>query len=242
MEYAQVCDAGRVRKVNQDAILAAGSQDTGLFAVADGMGGHSQGEKASRHMIRRLEEWWDVFCPEKYESSFMKMMDGLKRLLWKVNREIYDRYNQEDICGSTIVLLFIYKNAYGIMYAGDSRIYMCHGWKFRQMTADEVWENQPDLTSWEREKKWEQCHGRLYNAVGVRREMQCSMLTDELKHGMVFLLCSDGLYQYCSTQYLKKCVRKAGRDRDLKAGAQALLKKVYEGEAGDNISLILVQV
>lgn len=241
MKYVALSDKGKARKINQDSIFATSDKNAGLFIVADGMGGHSQGEKASQLIVRRMSEWWEVFQKENNSSSFMQIMNSLKNTAKEVNEEIYQDYNRDDICGSTMVLLFIYKGAYGIISAGDSRIYLYYRWKLRQMTVDEVWEKQPDLTSFERKSGWERCHGRLYNAVGIRKEMQFHIVTDQWKTGMIFLICSDGLYKYCQKRFLINCMRKARLNRNLQSSAKALLSAVYEQDAEDDISLILVK-
>lgn len=242
MKHVGICDVGKVRDINQDAILTVSKDNCGLFVVADGMGGHSQGEKASQHIVQTLLEWWKAFSPAKYDNDFKRMIYALKQMLEQANREIYRSYNQTATCGSTAVILFIYKNTYGILYAGDSRIYMYYERKLRQMTVDEVWENQPDLSPKERKLCWDYCHGKLLNAVGIKQEIECKVITDELEEGMVFLLCSDGLYKYCSERYLKRCMKKARNAGNVEYSCACLLDKVYEGQAKDNISIVLVQV
>lgn len=242
MRHAMVCDIGKVRQINQDVVFSDSCKDAGLFVVADGMGGHSQGEKASQLIIRKMAQWWETFHPEKYGNDFVQMMKGLEQAAEQANQEIYENYNIDAVCGSTMVLLFIWKNTYGMIFAGDSRIYLYHRWKFRQLTVDEVWENQPDLTEWEREQYWERYHGRLYNAVGIQKELQCSVVTSELKAGMVFLLCSDGVYKYCPWKYLKKYMKIAYKSENPESAAAALLAKVYKSDAKDNISAIFVVV
>ncbi len=242
MRYAMVCEIGKVRKINQDAAFSASCNETGLFVVADGMGGHSQGEKASQLIVRNMERWWETFHPQKYGNHFMQMMYGLRQEAERANQEIYENYNKNAVCGSTMVLLFLWKDAYGMIFAGDSRIYLYHKHKLRQLTVDEVWENQPDLTQWERERHWERYHGRLYNAVGIQKELRCSVVANERKAGMVFLLCSDGLYQYCPWQQLKKYMKKAGKAEHPECVAEALRNSVYRSQAKDNFSAILVTV
>jgi serine/threonine protein phosphatase PrpC len=233
---------GKVREINQDAILALSAEDCGLFAVADGMGGHSHGEKASGEIVRALRAWWEDFAPDNYDNDFKRMMRGLMQTVEKVNREIYRTYNRGDVCGSTVVILFLYAGAYGVLCAGDSRVYLYHDRKFRQLTIDDVWENQADLTDRERRAGWNACHGKLVNAVGIREEIRCRMITDELKTGMVFLLCSDGLYKYCPEQYLKKYMKMAGKEGNTEYSGACLLDRVRAGEAKDNISIVLVQI
>ncbi len=113
--------------------------------------------------------------------------------------------------------------------------------KLVQLTMDEVWENQQCLTEQERIKDWDRQHGKLYNAVGIRERMQYRVSVHEWNHGMVFLLCSDGLYKYCSEWYLKKCLKKAKREKDMQTCAVSLLQEVYQREAEDNVSIIIIK-
>lgn len=241
MKYAARSDTGKVRTINQDAVFAADKEGAGLFLVADGMGGHSHGEKASRLIVKKLTEWWECFWPETYGGNFMQMMYSLKQMVQQANEEIYENYNRENICGSTVALLFIYNGAYGVLSAGDSRIYVYHRWKIRQITTDEVWEKQPGIAPSELQKNWKQHHGKLYNAAGIRREMQCRVVTDEWKAGMVFLICSDGLYKYCRERFLRRCMKHVQRGYHPQRMAEVLVNRVYEMGAEDNVSLILVQ-
>lgn len=241
MEYAVLCDIGKTRSINQDSVFAASRGDEALFVVADGMGGHSYGEKASRHIVKKMEQWWENFHAQESDHDFTQIMQAVRQAAEQANREIYEKYNQKDICGSTMVLLLIWKQAYGIIFAGDSRGYVYDGHTLRQLTVDEVWENQPCLTKEEKEEGWERNHGRLYNVIGIRKEMRCHVLTNERKPGILFLLCSDGLYKYCPERFIKRYLKKAKRGRQLQVCADALLSKVYESGAKDNISMILVR-
>ncbi len=241
MEYTELCEIGKVRSINQDAVFAAAREDTGLFLVADGMGGHSNGEKASRQIAKNISQWWEAFRPQDY-PDFRGMMQGLWLTAQEANREIYETYNNGDICGSTMALLLIRGQTYGILSAGDSRIYLYDEKRIRQLTTDEIWENQPDLTPVERKLHWERCHGRLYNAVGIRRELRCSMITDACRPGQVFLLCSDGLYKYCPKRWIKACMKKTARNCRLQNTALMLMDQTYHTDAQDNISVVLVKV
>ncbi len=241
MEHVEICDIGKVREINQDAILAVSREKTGLFAVADGMGGYNRGEEASQYIIQVLENWWVNFRPEYFEDDYKRMIYSLKQQLEQINRDIYQNYNNGSICGATVVILFVYQDMYGIIYAGDSRAYLYWERQIKQLTIDEVWENQPALTIREKKKNWKQCHGKLVNAIGIREEMQCRIITDKVEKNMIFLLCSDGLYKYCPEKYLRKYLKKTKRE-ELEYICADLLDEVYRGEAKDNVSIVLVKI
>lgn len=242
MKHVQVSDVGKVRNVNQDAVYAVSCGDVGLFAVADGMGGYTQGEKASGLIVDKLANWWNAFDATKYDKDFKRMLSSLQQVLEEANRDIFQQYNQEAVCGSTVVVLFIYHNSYGILHAGDSRVYLYEEHKIKQLTIDEVWENQAELTPEERKKNWNSCKGKLLNAVGIRKDLQCRIITNQVRKGMVFLLCSDGLYKYFPERKLRKYMKRVQKGKSLDESCEQLLEKTLEGEAKDNISVVMVFV
>lgn len=227
--------------INQDATLAVSNGQYGLFVVADGMGGHSNGELASRYIVKKLQDWWLCFDAEYYQNDFMRMINDIGDTLREANSQIYHLYNQEDICGSTMVVLFVTENAYGLFYAGDSRMYIQYDHKFKQVTNDEIWENQSNLEESEKRDKWEKFQGHLVNAVGIREKLQFVIKTDKIRQGMIFLLCSDGLYKFCPTTKLLECLYHLERCGHLEWCCQSLLESVYQTKAHDNISFIVIQ-
>ncbi len=241
MEYAGISEKGLVREINQDAVLMRADASAGLFAVADGMGGHSHGERASQLIIKELSMWWENFQPSSYDGDFMRMTASIRQAVEYANREIYINYNKKVICGSTIVLLFIFKNQYCILYAGDSRVYQYRGSLWKLLTIDETWENQSDLSERQRKDFKNPNYGKLVNAIGVRGSMQCRILTGQLKRKDTFLLCTDGLYKFCPDKYLKFYIKKSRRMGNLEDICQRMRDMVYDNGAGDNISFIVVK-
>lgn len=241
MEYRGICDIGLARKINQDAIFMATEDDIGLFCVADGMGGHSHGEQASREIVDDLHIWWKNFRESAYDYDFSRMIYSLNQTLEKANRNIYRIACNRQISGSTAVVLFLCHGQYGILSAGDSRIYLCDRAQVRQLTVDEVWENQVNLNMSSRVKKQHPNRGKLVNAIGALEDVRITSSTDQGREGMMFMLCSDGLYKMCSDRVIAKAL-KGCRRRALDEVIGELLKKVYEGGAKDNISVIIVKM
>lgn len=242
-------DIGRKRETNQDAFGMYQKEDAGLFVVADGMGGYADGEKASQMVVTELENWWKDFSPVLFESDFRKMIASIEQTVAHANEMIYEKYNRKSICGTTVVVLFLYQNFYGIIYAGDSRCYLCEGrgiflWqgkRLRQLTVDEVWENQSNLNYQERISKDHPNRGKLVNAVGIKKEIRCRVITDMISSDTVFLLCSDGLYKFCSDKFIEKCMKKGRYGQELEKTVDELIGKVYEKGAGDNVTVVMVK-
>lgn len=244
IRYSGICDIGLKRDVNQDSIVTyfKENDNIGLFVVADGMGGYSEGERASQAITSELLQWIEHFSTNVYGDNFSKMMEDLENKLEDINREIFFKYNQEQICGSTCILLFIYKKYYGIINIGDSRIYKKEGWKVRSLMKDDVWENSPEVQESMSEKEIINHHnyGKLLQSVGTKETLMLTSKTDELKQGDTFLLCSDGLYKMCSEKKLARILQFVSESK-VEECVNKMLSACYKAGAGDNVSIIVVK-
>jgi len=241
LECAGKCDVGGKRKINQDSFCMFQKEDAGLFAVADGMGGHTNGEKASQTVIAQLSDWWTSFSPVLFGYEFCRMLTDIEKVIKHANSRIYTQWNRNGVCGTTVTVLFIYRNLYGVIYAGDSRCYLSKGWKWKQVTTDEVWENQSGIADSERQQKDHPNRGKLVNAIGIREAVRCRAVTDLILPETAFLLCSDGLYKYCADRFIKNCVRKCRDRQGIEQSIDKLVSQVYQNGAGDNISVVIVK-
>lgn len=206
------------------------------------MGGYATGELASQTITKMLSQWIERFSIELYDGNFSKMMESLENRLEEINREIFFNYNQNQICGSTCILLFIYKEYYGIINIGDSRIYKKEGWKIRSIMKDDVWENSPDVQTQlsKKEIKNHYNYGKLLQAVGTKENLILTSKTDVLKSGDTFLLCSDGLYKMCPERILARNLRFVS-EKNIEDSVKKMLEEAYKAGAGDNVSIIVVK-
>ncbi len=249
LEAVGKSDIGKRRENNQDAFGIYQKDDAGMYVVADGMGGHADGEKASRIVVTELSNWWNAFSPVLFGADFRKMVSSIEQTVAYANERIYAEYNKGEICGTTAVVLFIYKDSYGIIYAGDSRCYLwgrqgnslLGGKKWKQMTVDEVWENQPERSPEERRSQSHPNRGKLVNAIGIKKSIRCRIITDRIPAGAVFLLCSDGLYKFCAERFLKKAMKTCAEQNAMAEILDGLIGRVYENGAKDNVTAVLVR-
>lgn len=240
IEYSSISDKGLYREGNQDAVFAKKNGAMAILAVADGMGGHSHGEKASEIIVSELASCWEALC-EHSDCQFGKLVDEIVLYLEHANQLIYEGFNQESICGATIVLLFICGNSYCTISSGDSRIYTRKGFQLRQITKDDVWENQPDVIhNYKKEEIMNHSsRGKLISAVGIKPSISLNIRTDTWSGRRRFLLCSDGLYKMCTERQMKNMLSIYNGDKNGNEVLQKALKLVYKNGARDNVSLIL---
>ena len=244
IEFCGLLDKGCKRVQNQDRILMRCSQDMGLFMVADGMGGHSQGEKASSILAQYLNITWSEIQEQKEEIDFLQMTLLLQKSLQDANRQIYSQYNSDSVCGSTVTALFLYQNKYCMFHCGDSRLYCMKKFRLEQLSIDDVWENQSDVAQELSSKqiKTSLNKGKLIRAVGASNNLELAMETNKLTGNESFLLCSDGLYKMVEEKLIQKAMRRYKKGQDGKEILKKLLQSVYKEGAVDNVSIIFVRL
>lgn len=234
---------GLVRKINQDAIFSAYLPSAGLFAVADGMGGHYQGEVASKMVAEGLAKWWEQHQAQIESLPFYTVVESLEKKIKNVNAAVTEHYQSlGQIGGCTLCLLLIHHNAYAVFNIGDSRLYLCEKRKLKLLTIDDIWENLPqvrqmadtmDLSSDPR-------RGKLSKAVGLTKDTSPSILTKAMEKRTVFFLCSDGIYKHMSEKELENLLRKVKRAGDSVRVNEKICEIVYRNGASDNLSMITV--
>lgn len=243
---SHICEPGLVRKENQDAFLQYISTSICVFCVADGMGGHTNGKRASISIVNGIREWIDEFYVEKYEAGFLAILDDFEKKLAEINHQIFMFYNNGQTCGSTVVALILYGDCYAVFSLGDSRVYRKRGWTFSQLTKDDTWQNSdqvpPGLSA--EDRKHHGNYGKLMCALGIQESFVPHRMTDKLKSGDMFLLCSDGVYKCCDMGMLARICRRQIRESDaaMEERLQSLRAGVIAKGAPDNLTAVLVSV
>lgn len=188
LESAGTSHVGLRRQVNEDAWMAR--PEAGLFAVADGMGGHQRGDVASRMVVEALAQLGPA-------PDARTMRESVETALAEVNRHLMPEAGG-DISGSTVAVLLISGRHYAVLWAGDSRVYRARGGGFEQLTHDHsaVQElvDRGEVTP--EEARGHRLANRITRAVGAARELVLEGAQGELQPGDAFLLCSDGLTRH----------------------------------------------
>lgn len=236
MKAFGISEKGGYREENQDSILIREKGNSGLFLVADGVGGASNGAKVSRLIADTYKKWWEEEFLQNRKESFSCLFHQIKKLAEQINEDACQRFGTGK-SGSTLVLLFVHKGIYGYLSAGDSRLYTSTRGKIRVLTRDDVWENRPGAD------KASEHTGKILSAVGGYERLEYSCATDKTSLGQVFMLCSDGIYKYIDSIFLKKELQSAGRSFRLrKDTVEEIVKKAVENDTRDNYSAIVLKV
>jgi serine/threonine-protein phosphatase Stp1 len=178
---------GTVRKHNEDSLVDR--RDLGLWAVADGAGGHAKGDVASRMVAEALE----AIPPD---LSAGEMLTEVRQRMADVNAALRSFRKQEnDISATTVVILVARGDHFACLWAGDSRAYLLRDGQMAQISRDHSLV-QELVNAGEISAEQAESHPNanvITRAVGSGDELELDKVSNRLMSGDRFLLCSDGL-------------------------------------------------
>ncbi len=231
--WGAASDTGRVRQANEDSFLVV----DGLFAVADGMGGHQAGEVASHLALESLEAGFTAAGTD----VLVRAVEGANLAL--VQRSAADP--ELAGMGTTLVAMALVeaagRDAIGVVNVGDSRLYLLSDGAMTQITEDHSlvasMERQGRLTA--AEAAVHPQRNILTRALGI----DGSVLVDSWEIlpvvGDRYLICSDGLFNEVDDSRIAATLRRLA---DPNEACRELVRLANEGGGRDNITCVIVDV
>lgn len=217
--------------VSQETMESARSFEHALdlpFAcvVADGMGGHNDGEQASLLVARNLARRLTVTGPEKIDASMRA-----------VNAELFAHVGENPALagmGSTAVGLVALGTRLAIFNVGDSRAYKLGERGLMQLSVDDsMVQNWKPGSGVERSNALLQCFGGRTTFTDIQPHLHVEPCTP----GSTYLLCCDGLYETLAEERMAALI-----GEDLQASAEALLRAALAERARDNVTVALIRI
>lgn len=242
LSAAQKTDQGRVRKRNEDSILALTKH--GVFCVADGMGGAAGGAEASNTIVKQLKEAYCDVAEKQINLSIYEVKEIAKNAIENANVQIrnWAKLNQVSGSGSTVVILLfdrIDKSKALVLWAGDSRAYRIRCNRIKQLTNDHSLAEEAGFKS---EKHVPAIlRGRITRAVGIHETVKLDEKVLDVKENDLFFICSDGLTRMVSDRIIQQIWRK-NSNKDLEIFSRELIDAANEAGGADNISTVIVSV
>jgi serine/threonine protein phosphatase PrpC len=247
---------GRVRGHNEDSLLvqqctwSTGEErhDVALVVVADGMGGHAAGERASGLVVRALGE---VLTPllmaalnESSAAATASPGEALERGLHEANRLVRQVAQENAACkgmGSTAVALLIWDGEAFIRLVGDCRVYHWRGSKLTQVTRDQTLVARMvelgQLTP--QEAATHPRRNEVAQAVGKYALIEPGSYEVSLRRGDWLVASSDGLQAHVGDRALAEAIAKAGSSAaEL---ANRLVELANQGGGSDNCTVVAVR-
>lgn len=242
-------DPGPVRKTNEDCFFC--DEALQLFVVADGMGGHSAGEVASRlaveaieGFIRRTQAESEFSWPYGIDPKLSYDGNRLRTAICLANRRVFRAAESHDNytgMGTTVVGALFSGRQLLVGHVGDSRLYTLGDGVLTQVTRDDSW--MATVLAQEVGATPEALAGHpmrnvLTNVLGAREQIDINLSERPVKEGDLILLCTDGLHNVVDNETL---CRLLGEGSDLSAIARRLIQTAIERRGRDNITALLVR-
>lgn len=229
---ASTTHPGRVRSVNQDAFIDLSEQ--GVWAVADGVGGHQQGEAASQAVVSAIAE---IATSPAVEP----LVEAIRHRIIAVNQQLLQRAHQlgpEALIASTVAVMVADANRCICLWAGDSRVYGFRQGRLSRLTRDHSQVEQmvdQGLLSAE-EALHHPDANIILRAVGRSETLELEAVVYDLYDQDKFLLCTDGITKELDDHEIASVLAQG----DCHDNCKQLLELALSRNCADNVALIVV--
>jgi serine/threonine protein phosphatase PrpC len=248
LDAAAVSDRGLKRSTNEDSVLC--DPPLGLFAVADGMGGHASGEVASRLAIETVQREWRAARQLKLTSEGEQW--NCERLLGDVvataNHAVMERSHGCDLfagMGTTLLVAVLHDMTLHYAHVGDSRLYRLRDEQLVLLTRDHTvaqWRLELGLCT-EAEARVSAGAHRLTRAIGMDPECGVEVAACRCEPGDGYFLCSDGLNHELEDDAIARAWRSARRREDSADSlCRTLIDQANQAGGRDNISVLALHL
>ena len=233
MVSAGATNPGRVRSHNEDAFLDA--PDRQLWAVADGMGGHSAGDVASAMIVERLGKL-------SSNADIASYVDVVDAELCTVNEDLRKHAQERNVAliGATVVAMVSGNDFAAIGWAGDSRAYRFANDRLERLsrdhsTAQELMDTGQFTAA---QLAGKQQGNTITRAVGGEPKLFLDWVVAGFTPGTQFLLCSDGLTKEVPEPKIEEECRKNLPPKEL---AETLVQAALAAGGRDNVTVVVVR-
>ena len=241
LKSIKMSETGLVRRENQDSVLVGSI--SGLYCVADGMGGGAEGARASAIVCEEIYR-----AASKADGDFLLQMERIELGLQEANDKIYNYAKARDYrqMGSTVAVLTFDSPKSGraaVCYVGDTRVYRIRDGLAKQLTRDHTvgMELGALLSSSHADDMKERSHPLahvLTRAIGTDRRANPEWRKVDFRKGDRFIICSDGVHDVISDAMMGFLVGYG----PLEEGKKRLASAIVENGAPDNYSFIILEV
>ena len=233
-------DVGKVRQMNQDYYYVAEEKDYNLCILADGMGGYTGGEIASKlatiSAVEYIKENFETTSKEKEE-----ILELIRSAMEYANNVVFDKAKHEENLeqmGTTLEICLIYNNRVFIGHIGDSRIYRIRKDIIRKITTDHSYVQKlvKDGTITKEEAAHHPKKNMLMKALGCEPIIEPDVMVKGFLEGDIILICSDGLTNMIEEKDIFNIIEK-----DFESAVQNLVDTANANGGLDNITIIAIK-
>ena len=245
LAFAARTDIGRVRENNEDKYDFFLPEDAPtlalrgrLWAIADGMGGHSAGQVASEAGLKAvIRSYFAEPAQGEITEALRQSLDGANTLITRAAEQM----NAKNGMGTTMVVAIVREEMLTIAHVGDSRAYLLReGERVRQLTTDHSWvEEQVRRGAMTREEaELSPYRNVITRSVGMGDGMNADIVTEKLLPGDTVLLATDGVTGYLGGDALAALTS----GKSLSKAALDIVDAANDAGGKDNSTVLLLKV
>lgn len=234
-------DSGSLRERNEDALLCMPEQH--IYMVADGVGGHNAGDKASDMAVQTLRQRI-LETPPTPGVGEEQLMDYFLGLLKDVNHKIAksaEETVEQAGMATTAVILYLSEESAYVINVGDSRAYLYRDGLLRQITEDHTFVNEliKNGTITKEEAEFHPKKNMITRALGGDEKLKPDFYRFDVFSGDRLLLCTDGLYNEVTEKEIREILELSS---DTEAMSEQLIHQAKANGGSDNITVVCVEV
>jgi serine/threonine protein phosphatase PrpC len=236
LEAFGLSDPGCVRSNNEDYFIS--DSESGIFILADGMGGANAGEYASHLSAEMLYEY---LLNSANQSGLEMLEQGFVEANWAVRQAAQGNAELTGMGTTLVVARAIGEARLQIGSVGDSRAYLCSKGQLSPLTQDQTWVAEVGARlglSEEALKKHPMRHV-LTMAVGSTDELRISTCIVQMQSGDTVLLCSDGLHGVVGEKLLSEALNS---EKTLAEKCHYLVEAAKDEGGPDNVTVVLIKL
>ncbi len=241
-------DVGLTRTHNEDCFDI--DPDHHMYVVADGMGGHSHGEVASRIAVKAIRDFVvqtadrDTTWPFAYDTRLQRHSNRLKAAVRIAHDRVLRAIRNDGSLvgmGTTVVGFLIDDDTAAVAHVGDSRAYRLRGGQLDLLTQDHTWVNEQVVAGYlsEEQARAHPLKNVVTRALGGESEVVVDVKEYDLRAGDVYLLCSDGLTTMLSDEEIGERLQASQPADQI---CRSLVKDANSRGGLDNITVVLLSV
>jgi protein phosphatase len=231
-ETGAATHVGKVRERNEDSYLVR--PEAGIWAVADGMGGHEAGDLASRTVV-------DALASIDAPTSASELLSLCKSRIFDANSQLVKISHERGgvTIGTTATILLTFDGYFACVWSGDSRMYRVRDNSISQISRDHT--EAEDLLAEgiitpEEAKSWV---GKnvITRAIGVGDSPELEVVTGAIRSDDVFIICTDGLTRHVHDDEILESAAALTAEQ----ACDRLILLTLERGAGDNVTVVVVR-
>ena len=247
LQVAHHTDIGCKRSVNEDNLMTVLPEDLrtlrekgALFVVADGMGGHSHGERASELAVNTVREVYYESEGESISTSLTEAIRQANVLIYDENRARTDAFDAQKGMGTTCIAAVLKERTLTVANVGDSRVYVIHEGQMRQISQDHSLVAEMVragiLTS--EQANHHEKRNVIYRSLGAGPDVEVDVFEETVAEGDALILCTDGLSGLVDEAEMLYIVETYQPEESVRQ----LISRANAAGGPDNITAIVVRV